>query len=172
MQRKTKAVDESKVYPRFLKKLEELVANCEARGVQYWATSGFRSWTEQDALYALGRTVKNVDATPAKPMGGTVTKAKGGQSYHNMTTACDFALDGDTTRAGLQPDWNREAYLVLAEEAKKLGLDAGFWWTGFPDAPHVQLDITKAGLNLASMQALYKKGGIPAIWAELDKHNW
>lgn len=169
---KTKSFDETLVYPVLMKKLLELQAKCVARGSQYWLTSGFRSWDEQNKLYALGRTVKNVDATPAKPMGGIVTNAKGGQSYHNLSVACDFALDKDTQRSGLQPDWNFEAYRVLAEEAVKLGLEPGFYWKSFPDAPHVQLKLSSKGLKLADLSAWYNKGGMPLVWAELNKHNW
>lgn len=172
MIRNTKAFIASDVYPPFMKKVEQLQANCLARGVDYWLISGYRSWDEQNKLYALGRTVKNVDATPAKPMGGTVTKAKGGQSFHNFGVATDSALDKDAVRAGLQPDWNFESYRVWAEEAQKLDLDAGFFWKGFPDAPHVQLNFAKHGLKLADLQAWYKKGGIKEVWAQLDKYNW
>lgn len=171
MIRKTKAFVIPEVYPPFMKKVEQLQANCLARGMDYWLISGYRSWVEQDKLYALGRTVKNVDATPAKPMGGIVTNAKGGQSFHNFGVAADSALDKDQTREGLQPDWNFESYRIWAEEAKKLGLDAGFYWK-FKDGPHVQLDFAKVGLKLANLQAMYKKGGIANVWSELDKYNW
>jgi peptidoglycan L-alanyl-D-glutamate endopeptidase CwlK len=169
---KTKSFKPAEIFPPLLKKLELLDAACQKRGVTYWATSGFRSWEEQNKLYALGRTVKNVDATPEKPMGGKVTNAKGGQSFHNHGIAADFALDKDTTREGLQPDWNFESYRILAEEAQKLGLEAGFFWKSFPDAPHVQLPIAKVGLKLADLQALYNKGGLPLVWATLSKYNW
>lgn len=168
----TKAFKASEIYPPFLAKLEQLVAACKARGAEYWATSGYRSWEEQNKLYALGRTAKNVDTTSSNPMGGRVTNAKGGQSNHNYSIATDFALDKDTERAGLQPDWNLEAYRVLAEEAKKLGLEAGFYWTKIKDGPHVQLPLSKQGITLAQMAAWYKHGGIPEIWANLDKYNW
>jgi peptidoglycan L-alanyl-D-glutamate endopeptidase CwlK len=169
---KTKSFDETLLMPALRNKLQTLADNCKARGADYWATSGFRSWAEQDKLYALGRTVKNVDATPEKPMGGKVTNAKGGQSMHNYGIALDWALDKDTVRAGLQPDWNFNSYKILAEEAKKLGLEAGFYWKGFPDAPHVQLNLSKVGLTLKDLQGWYAQGGLPLVWANLDKFNW
>jgi peptidoglycan L-alanyl-D-glutamate endopeptidase CwlK len=169
---KTKAFIPTAVHPKLLAKLEKLAENCAARGVDYWATSGFRSWDEQGALYALGRTKANVDATEEKPMGGKVTNAKPGQSFHNHGIAADFALDKDGTREGLQPDWAFESYRILAEEAQKIGLEAGFFWKSFPDAPHVQLPIGKVGLKLEDLRVLYAKGGIPLVWATLDKYNW
>ena len=51
---------------------------------------GLRSIEEQNALYAQGRT---------KP-GKIVTKAKGGQSYHNYGLAIDFAFIIDRDRNG------------------------------------------------------------------------
>jgi hypothetical protein len=43
---------------------------------------GVRTFAEQDALYAQGRTRKGL----------RVTNAKGGQSYHNYGLAADCAL--------------------------------------------------------------------------------
>lgn len=169
---KTKAFKPQEVFPPLLTKLELLAERCKARGVDYWATSGFRSIDEQNRLYALGRTVKNVDASEEKPLGGRVTNARGGQSYHNFGIAADFALDKDGARDGLQPDWAFEAYQILAEEARAIGLEAGFYWKSFPDAPHVQLPLAKVGLKLADLQALHAKGGMPLVWSALNKYNW
>lgn len=169
---KTKTFRSQDLYPPFLRKLELLAAKCKERGVDYWAISGYRSHEEQERLYALGRTVPNVDATEEKPLGGRVTNARGGRSFHNWTVAADFALDKDSTREGLQPDWNFEAYRILAEEAQAIGLEAGFFWKSFPDAPHVQLPLAKVGLKLLDLQTWYSKGGMPLVWANLDKYNW
>ncbi len=169
---KTKSFRPVEVFPPLLVKLELLAQRCATRGVDYWATSGFRSIDEQNKLYALGRTVPNVDATEEKPMGGRVTNARGGQSFHNFGLAADFALDKDTARAGLQPDWSFESYRVLAEEAKAIGLEPGLYWQSFPDAPHVQIPISKVGLTLADLRTLHAKGGLPLVWATLSKYNW
>jgi len=58
-----------------------------------------RTYQEQDALYAIGRTVD-----PAKPK---VTNAKGGQSYHNFGLAFDIVLLKDTNGDGIfdQASW-------------------------------------------------------------------
>lgn len=159
------------IYGPFRKKIEQLVENCRARGVEYYATSGLRTWDEQAKLYALGRTKANVDATPAKPMGGIVTQAKPGQSYHNYGIAIDFAADKDAARAGLQPDWNREAYAILAEEATKLGLEAGYYWK-FVDNPHIQLKISRNGLTLADLQRAYGSAFQKGVEVLLNKYNW
>ena len=168
----TKAFKPDEIYPPLMAKLTQLQANCQAKGVDYWLISGYRSWEEQDKLYALGRTAKNVDATPAKPMGGIVTKAKGGQSYHNFGVAADFAPDKDKTRAGLQPDWDLKSYELLADEALKLGLDPGLYWKTFKDGPHVQLPLAKHGIKLSDLQKWWKKGGTKEVWTQLDKYTW
>lgn len=132
-----KRVDTSVLYQPFVEKCKQLLLNCEKRGVRYYAISGYRSVTEQNALFAQGRT---------KP-GTIVTKARGGQSAHNFGVALDFCKDMDIKRAGLQPSWNVPDYEILAQEALSLGLEAGFFW-GFVDAPHIQLPLAKMKLNL------------------------
>jgi len=168
---KTKAFVVSEIHPRLLTKLEALQKACQVRGVDYWAISGFRSWEEQTRLYALGRTVKNVDATPEKPLGGIVTNAKAGLSMHNYGLAADFAPDKDKVRSGLQPDWNFPAYQILAEEAVKLGLESGFYWK-FKDGPHVQVNLSKLNMKISDLVDLYNKGGRKLVWDTLDKFNW
>lgn len=112
-----------------------LIERCYSRGVPIVITHGLRTYAEQDALYAQGRT---------KP-GVIVTNARGGYSNHNFGWAIDFALllpDGrtvswDTLRDGDKdslPDWSE-----VVEEAKKLGFEwGGDWWT-FKDMPHLQM---------------------------------
>jgi len=170
--RHTKAFDFYKVYPPLLHKLELVLAECDSRGTEYWATSGWRSWEEQNRLYALGRTVKNVDASEERPLGGKVTNARGGQSFHNMGLAVDFAPDKDTQRDGLQPEWDLQKFRTLAEAARKHGLEAGFWWVNFKDGPHVELPIKKYGLTLAQLARLHEQGGLSGVWSFLDKYQW
>jgi peptidoglycan L-alanyl-D-glutamate endopeptidase CwlK len=154
-------INVAELYRPFSVLVQKLVENCRFRGVEYWATSGYRSVEEQDRLYAQGRT------TP----GEIVTKARGGQSNHNFSVACDLTFDKDIARDGLQPDWQVQEYKVLAEEAQKLGLEAGYYWK-FQDAPHVQLPLEKAGIKLADLQSAYKNGGMNAVRNLLDKHRW
>ncbi len=163
-----KRIDTSKLYPVLAIKLEKLVENCLARGMPYYAISGFRSWTEQDALYAQGRD-KNGRVTDKSKV---VTNAKGGQSNHNYSCAADFCADADKLRAGLQPSWNKESYKILAEEAAKLGLEAGLYWT-FVDAPHIQLNLAKNGLSFDKLKAEYLKNKDMAdVWKLLDQYQW
>jgi len=144
-------VDLAVLYPPFRTKALALQARCAALGCEYRLTSGVRTFAEQDTLYAIGRT------TGTK--GAFVTKARGGQSYHNYGVAVDFVRITNSSA-----DWSRAAYSALGAEAKALGLEWGGNWQ-FIDVPHVQLPVC-----LGDLQAAYKTGGIQAVWAWLDSH--
>lgn len=161
------------IFPVFTERCFDLAAACVKRGVQYYAISGYRPIAEQADLYALGRTKRNpVGITPNKPMGNIVSNAKPGSSYHNYAIASDWCRDKEMKRAGLQPDWDPESYRILAEEAEKLGLEAGLLWETFVDAPHIQLPLKKHGIKLADLSKLVQKGGLPAAHEYLAKFAW
>lgn len=155
--------DLSLLYPPLVYKVKALLKACADRGHDYYVISGTRTWKEQDALYAQGRT---------KP-GQIVTKAQGGQSNHNYGIAVDGCFDKDQSRAGLQAGWDLDSYKVWAEEARKLGLDAGFYWK-FQDAPHVQLNLTQHNLSIKDLYNAYTRNGagMVGVWALLDKYSW
>ncbi|MHA6530170.1 M15 family metallopeptidase [Paenibacillus sp. BAC0078] len=124
---------------------EALIEFAYAHGVPIVITQGLRTISEQDGLYAQGRT---------KP-GQIVTNARGGYSYHNFGVAIDFALllpDGgvswDTKRDGDGDgiaDWDE-----VVADAKRLGWEWGGDWTSFKDLPHLQMDY---GLSTADFRA-------------------
>lgn len=144
-------IDTAKINPNFLSLCKQLVENCKARGVLFYAISGFRSEQEQAKLYAQGRT------TPGK----IVTNAKPYQSLHNFGLAIDFCADKDATKEGLQPDWNMAQYKILQEEAHKLGLTSGLDFKSFPEGPHIQLKISKP---LPELEKVFKTKGLEAVW--------
>ena len=114
---------------------------CEAEDIKVILTCTYRPGSEQDALYALGRTVKShVGVKPWRPLGSTVTNARAGQSPHNYTLnhkpasmAFDGAiLDGKNCIWNVKhPHWKR-----YAEIAEDIGLKSGSKWG---DWPHVEL---------------------------------
>lgn len=98
--------------------------------------SGTRTFTEQDELYAKGRT------TP----GPKVTNARGGQSNHNFGIAWDvgiFDAKGAYIDGLIQP--GKMSNAAVETEYKKIGPVAralGLYWGGDwskPDRPHVQM---------------------------------
>lgn len=101
-------------------------------------TQSLRTFEEQDALYAVGRT---------KP-GKKVTNAKGGQSIHNYGFAVDICLiiDGKTASWNTTKDWDNDQIADWYECVKifaKFGWDWGGNWKTFKDLPH----FDKRGYN-------------------------
>lgn len=159
-------VDTSALYQPFLMTVNGVLNNCYRRGAIYVATCADRSFPKQDALYAIGRTV------PPIGKDHIVTKAKGGQSPHNFKAAEDFARHKGSTYAGkLDPDYDDDAYRILAEEATAAGLDAGYYWPEpFKDAQHIALPIKRWGYSWAQLAEIWRRGGDAALFAEYDKH--
>lgn len=94
-------------------------------------TQGLRTFTEQDALYAQGRT---------KP-GKKVTNAKGGQSVHNYGFAVDIALiiKDKEVSWDTKKDWdkdNQSDWMEVVSVFKKYGWSWGGDWISFKDMPH------------------------------------
>ncbi|MXN91307.1 M15 family peptidase [Flavobacterium sp. Sd200] len=117
-----------------------------------------RSFTEQDNLYAIGRT---------KP-GKKVTNAKAGQSIHNYGLAFDIVLltdknsDGNFETASWdiradndkdgQPDW-----MEVVNYFKSKGWMWGGDWKSFPDYPHFERTF---GYNWKILQEKYNSGDV------------
>jgi len=115
----------TRTLPAVQKKAEELVAVMHKMGFDIVVNQGYRSITEQNYLYAKGRTAP----------GPVVTNAKGGQSFHNYGVAVDivFLKNG-------HPSWSEEhPWARLGREGKKLGFEWGGDWVSFVDRPHFQL---------------------------------
>jgi peptidoglycan L-alanyl-D-glutamate endopeptidase CwlK len=159
-------VDWDLIYPTFAERCFDLAANCRARGVDYWAISGNRSLKEQEALWQKGRDATGAVVDPKS----VVTNVKVGN--HNFGIAVDWARDRDTTKAGLQPGWSMADYAVLAEEAKKLDLDAGYYWKTFPDPGHVQLNLAKHGLTIGKLRHILLMKDLRRVWEYLDQFQW
>ncbi|PWW37411.1 MULTISPECIES: M15 family metallopeptidase [Paenibacillus] len=125
---------------------EALIERCYNKGIMILITQGLRTYAEQDALYAQGRT---------KP-GSIVTNVKGGYSIHNFGFAIDYALllqDGKTASWDTKRDDNKDSkadFLQVAEEAKALGFEWGGDWKSFVDMPHLQMVF---GLTTAQFRA-------------------
>jgi peptidoglycan L-alanyl-D-glutamate endopeptidase CwlK len=148
----------SLVWPRLADKIRQLASLLAQEGIELRVTQGLRSWTEQDALYAKGRT------TP----GAKVTNAPGGHSWHNMGMAVDVVPD-DTTITGFQCDWNinHPAWARIVALAATLGLDSGATWRTFKDWPHLQMTgrFPEGAPNDEARQ-LMRDAGMEAVWQE------
>jgi peptidoglycan L-alanyl-D-glutamate endopeptidase CwlK len=140
-----------KVHPELSKRIRDLIEAFAQRGTQVEVVQGLRTFAEQDALYAQGRT---------KP-GARVTNARGGQSNHNYGLAVDLCpfVNG-------KPDFTANStFVAIGTEAVKRGLEWGGNWKKFIDKPHVQLP----GMTIAECSKLSKKGGLDAVWEEATR---
>jgi peptidoglycan L-alanyl-D-glutamate endopeptidase CwlK len=107
---------------------------CTANGLNVTVVEAFRSWDEQDTLYAQGRT------TP----GDIVTDAEGGDSYHNWGLAFDCAPVENGTI-----NWDDiNTFNKMGSLGQQVGLEWGGNWTSYDitlvDPPHFQYTF---GLN-------------------------
>ncbi len=153
----TARIDTTKLYGPFFSALDALLTAAAAQGHSYWAVSGFRTYGEQMALWAQGRT---------KP-GKIVTQAQGGQSAHNFGIAVDLCLDGYVDRAGLQPDYRPDSYEPLRELAPQYGLVWGGAWV-WPDRPHVQLPSYVTVQQMKPLRVEYERTGLLGVFTYLD----
>lgn len=147
------------IYPTLRVKVLTLITNLTNEELPFGAFMGLRTFAQQDALYAQGRT------TPGKK----VTNARGGESWHNFGLAVDMVEDGDVSRAGIQWSWSdNAAYLKIGSAAMLIGLEWGGFWKALVDYPHVQL---VGGLSLADANKIYTEAGnyLPAVWEEVDR---
>lgn len=93
-------------------------------GIEIRVISSLRTFAEQDALYAQGRT---------KP-GPIVTNARGGRSNHNFGIAFDVGVFEGGRYKG-----NSVKYKAVGAIGMDLGLDWGGNWKSIKDEPHFQL---------------------------------
>lgn len=122
--------------------MRRLLAALSGHGWVVRLISGTRSYAEQDALYAQGRTAP----------GKIVTNARPGQSWHNFGLAVDIGIFDGTGK-----------YQTAAEPYRELGaigraLDGIEWggsWPRFPDFPHFQVST---GLTITEARKRFEAG--------------
>ncbi|NJM79852.1 MAG: M15 family metallopeptidase [Flavobacterium sp.] len=130
-----------KLHPLVRKEVVKIIKACDTAltgKAKIRITQGLRTFEEQDALYAIGRT---------KP-GKKVTNAKAGQSIHNYGFAVDICLiiDGKVASWDTVKDWDNDKTADWYECVKifaKYGWEWGGNWKKFKDLPH----FDKKGYN-------------------------
>lgn len=135
--------DVSLLLPEVHDKANELLARCALEGIILGIVQTYRTFDEQAAIYAQGRTAP----------GPIVTHSPPGYSWHNWKRAFDvdivhFPGDPDTKDVWNGP-WER-----VGEIGESLGLAWGGRWKS-PDRPHFELT---EGITLAGMLATWPKG--------------
>lgn len=144
---------DAQAVPVFRRFLALAKAAAAPLGCDYVMISGHRTWDEQNALYAQGRT---------KP-GPKVTNARGGYSWHNYGVAADFGvfkgkiyLDGGSPA---QRTLAERVHAACAVHAESCGLEWGGTWMGKScDPPHYQIEMGRSTPN-AEDRAKYKQKG-------------
>jgi peptidoglycan L-alanyl-D-glutamate endopeptidase CwlK len=101
-----------------------LVQKAAFDGIRIKIVSGLRTYAEQDALYAQGRTAP----------GPKVTNARGGYSNHNFGIAFDVGVFEGQKYLPDSPKY--KAVGVLGTD---LGLEWGGNWKSIVDQPHFEL---------------------------------
>lgn len=101
-----------------------LVQKAAALGITIKVISGLRTYAEQDALYAKGRS---------KP-GPRVTNARGGFSNHNFGIAFDIGIFKGSSYIPESPN-----YKAVGALGVEMGLEWGGNWKTIKDEPHFQL---------------------------------
>ena len=131
----------AKLHPTIREEVTKIIQECDLAltgKAKVRITQGLRTFAEQEALYAQGRT---------KP-GKIVTRAKAGQSVHNFGFAIDICLiiDGKIASWETAKDWDNDQVADWYECVKifaKHGWEWGGNWKTFKDMPH----FDKKGFN-------------------------
>lgn len=120
-----------------LKRATEFLTQCKIQNIDVLITSTYRDYESQNALYAQGRT------TPGK----VVTRAKGGESYHNFRCAFDIVpiVNGKPSWDNADPIWDK-----LGNIGSLVGLEWAGNWVKFKEYPHFQYT---GGLSLAQLRS-------------------
>lgn len=146
--------DVKALHPRLQEKLDELIKLCKKNGITICIGECLRTVSEQDALYAQGRT---------KP-GTIVTNARGStySSMHQWGVAADFYLNMDVDGDGKTSDDAFNNATKLFNKVGKLGQSIGLEWGGSwkspVDLPHFQLpDWGSTASKLKSMYGTPEK---------------
>lgn len=129
------------LHPKIRVEVAELIDKAEEKlpGVAIRVVQGGRTFPEQDALYAKGRTAP----------GRRVTNSKAGQSYHNYFLAFDIALMYDKDKNGTYEslswdtlkDFDRDGeadWMEVVDIFEQAGYVWGGRFSNFSDNPHFE----------------------------------
>ena len=146
----------AKLNPELADRIRLTAADLKKQGIDVVVApkGGLRTFAEQNALYAQGRT------QPGK----IVTNARGGESYHNYGLAVDLVptVNGRPTWSAPAKTWE-----AMGRAGEKQGLEWGGRWQGLVDTPHFQLvGNTK---HASDLLPTYNKGGVAAVWEQINK---
>lgn len=143
------------LHPKIRQEVKNLIENAEAQlpNCAIRVVQGLRTFPEQDALYAKGRTTK----------GPIVTNARAGASFHNYGLAIDFAILYDKDKNGTYESLSWDTLKDMDKDGESDWMEvveifenAGYVWGGrfqsIQDNPHLEKHF---GLTWRQLLAKY-----------------
>lgn len=148
------------VHPKLREKIERMAVILEAEQLEFRVVQAFRTWAEQETLYAQGRTAP----------GEIVTRCRGGYSWHNFGLAVDCVPSKFPPGQPYAPDWRNDHpdWKRMEAVGQTLGLEVGAMWRTFPDAPHFQLHHPFPVSPDEHVRQLFQSSGLQAIWDAVE----
>ncbi len=151
----------AQVHPVLAAKIRTMADALAAEGIVIRVVQGLRTYDEQAALYAQGRTAP----------GPKVTNAPPGSSYHNYGLAIDFCV-GIPGSNPWQPDWKatdskglRPTWARAIKLGKAQGLVSGADFESIKDYPHLQMaGNLPIGAPTPKAKQLLVSNGMKAVW--------
>lgn len=150
------------IFPALASKIRLMDSMLRAEGIEIRVVQALRTWAEQDALYAQGRTVP----------GHIVTNCPGGKSYHNFGLSVDCVPSTRTPEQPYDPDWNNKhpSWIRMETIGKSLGLECGAFWRTFKDCPHFQMTGRfPIGEPSQELKDIFRDGGLEAVWKAVEE---
>lgn len=125
-------------HPDLIAKLGKVLTAMAALGFPMMVTDGVRTFAQQQALYAQGRSaiggvVTNADGVPKEQGGHGVSNHQLKLDGFGHAADCAFLVDG-------VPSWDtRLPWKAYGAAAVAVGLTWGGDWQSLRDLPHVEL---------------------------------
>lgn len=141
----------TKVHPELADRIRRAADVLAGYGIFIEVVQGLRTYAEQNALYAQGRsydwTARHERLLLACPV-----------SFGLAVDVCPFVKG--------KPDWNAPSstWEKIGIAGEVVELEWGGRWKSFVDLPHLQLP----GPSVAECHALYLSGGLEAVWAKVN----
>lgn len=137
------------LYKPFADQIRHFLQVCWKEGHNAHLSQGFRTFAEQDRLFA-----------------GGYSRAKGGESLHNYGIAADIVFDNDPSPGIQNPyvgSWD-----ACANIGARCGLVPGHYWKTFKDSPHYEANITS---KVSDLRSAFIRLGHNGLWDFLDTHE-
>ena len=136
--------DLGKLYPVLYDRVQQLLAEAHAEGLNVAVYEAYRSFGEQQKRYDEEEIARN----------------RPGYSWHQYGLACDLVFKDDNGNWSWDPsfDWQK-----LGEIGKRLGLE---WGGGWADPQHTYHFEMCRGMSINQAYNCCQAGGIPAVWVE------